>query len=48
MLTADSSSPRGWDETVWNESTGATGSGCAAFEPQPAFQVELHVRSATS
>jgi N-acetylneuraminic acid mutarotase len=38
LLTQDSSSPRGWDESVWNDSSGATGSGCSADEPQPAFQ----------
>jgi hypothetical protein len=37
-LTRDSSVARGWDETVWNSSLGATGSGCSAYEPQPSFQ----------
>ena len=40
-LTQDSSSPRGWDETVWNDENGGTGSGCSAYEPQPAFQKGL-------
>jgi N-acetylneuraminic acid mutarotase len=39
-------SARGWDESVWNGVTvhedgphwGATGSGCSAVEPKPAFQ----------
>jgi hypothetical protein len=40
-LTKDTSVPRGWDETVWNEQSkgqGATGSGCSAYEPQPSWQ----------
>jgi N-acetylneuraminic acid mutarotase len=40
-LTADSSSPRGWSESVWNDEDGATGSGCSLYEPQPAFQKGL-------
>ncbi|MEC3998232.1 carboxypeptidase regulatory-like domain-containing protein [Actinacidiphila sp. DG2A-62] len=44
-LTRDGSA-RGWDESVWNGITqgpdgphwGATGSGCSAAEPKPAFQ----------
>ncbi|MBR7837136.1 carboxypeptidase regulatory-like domain-containing protein [Actinospica durhamensis] len=40
-LTQDSGSARGWDETVWNDENGATGSGCSAYEPQPAFQKGL-------
>ena len=41
LLTQDSGSARGWDESVWNdldEGNGATGSGCSAYEPQPSFQ----------
>ena len=41
-LTADSSTPRGWTETAWNGPTGATGSGCSAYEPQPSFQKGLN------
>lgn len=37
-LTPDSSTARGWDESVWNDSDGGTGSGCSAYEPQPSFQ----------
>lgn len=42
-LTQDSSAARGWDETVWGTSTGGegTGSGCSAYEPQPAFQQDI-------
>jgi hypothetical protein len=38
LLTKDSSVARGWDETVWNSSSGATGSGCSEYEPQPSWQ----------
>jgi Ricin-type beta-trefoil lectin domain len=40
-LTQDSSTSRGWTETVWNELSagyGATGSGCSADEPKPSWQ----------
>jgi Ricin-type beta-trefoil lectin domain/Putative Ig domain len=30
---------RGWSETVWNQS-GATGSGCSAYEAKPAWQAD--------
>ena len=33
-------SARGWSETVWNNSFGAPGSGCSAFEPKPAWQTD--------
>lgn len=36
-LTQDSTSARGWSESAWNSG----GSGCSAFEPQPAYQVGL-------
>ena len=29
---------RGWSEVVWNNNSGATGGGCSAYEPQPAWQ----------
>jgi hypothetical protein len=29
---------RGWSETVWNNNSGASGAGCSAYEPQPAWQ----------
>jgi N-acetylneuraminic acid mutarotase len=45
-LTADSSAPRGWDETAWNgtytNNGGATGSGCSAVEPKPVYQNGLN------
>jgi hypothetical protein len=38
-LTQDSSVPRGWTETVWNDGPGsATGSGCSLAEPKPSWQ----------
>jgi N-acetylneuraminic acid mutarotase len=36
-LTSDPSSARGWDETAWSSG----GSGCSAYEPQPAYQANL-------
>lgn len=37
-LTRDTTTPRGWRETVWNEGSGGTGSGCSAYEPRPTWQ----------
>jgi hypothetical protein len=37
-LTQDSSVTRGWTETAWNDSAGATGSGCSLAEPKPSWQ----------
>ena len=40
-LTPNSSTSRGWSETVWNETAtgyGATGSGCSADESKPSWQ----------
>jgi hypothetical protein len=38
-LTQDTSVPRGWTETVWNDGNGnATGSGCSLAEPKPSWQ----------
>ncbi|WP_435132455.1 carboxypeptidase regulatory-like domain-containing protein [Actinacidiphila sp. bgisy144] len=37
-LTRDSGSPRGWTESVWNNSYGGPGSGCSLYEPKPSFQ----------
>ena len=37
---AKDSSTRGWSESVWNNSHGATGSGCSLYEPKPAFQAD--------
>jgi subtilase family serine protease len=31
---------RGWSETVWNNSSGATGSGCSAYEAKPSWQLD--------
>jgi subtilase family serine protease len=41
-LTQDSSTTRGWTETVWStSSTEGTGSGCSAYDPQPSFQASV-------
>ncbi|WP_051951895.1 Kelch repeat-containing protein [Actinacidiphila yeochonensis] len=37
-LVRDSTSPRGWSESVWNDAEGGAGSGCSVYEPKPAFQ----------
>jgi hypothetical protein len=37
-LSKDSSTARGWTETVWNDSLGATASGCSSGEPKPSWQ----------
>lgn len=38
-LTQDSSTARGWSETVWENGGGqGTGSGCSIFEPKPFWQ----------
>lgn len=34
LLAADSSTPRGWDESAWNRA----GSGCSQFQSKPAWQ----------
>ncbi len=34
------SSTRGWSESVWNNSYGAPGSGCSAYDPKPAVQTD--------
>ena len=31
---------RGWHETVWGESGGATGAGCTAAQPKPSWQLD--------
>jgi subtilase family serine protease len=36
------SNARGWTETVWNNSLGASGSGCSAYVPKPAWQHDPH------
>jgi subtilase family serine protease len=43
-LTQASSNPRGWSESVWSGS----GSGCSAFEPKPAWQVDTGCPRRTS
>jgi hypothetical protein len=39
-LVRDSSTSRGWTDTVWGSSSGGqgTGSGCSGYEPQPSWQ----------
>ena len=37
-LTRDTTTPRGWRETVWDQGGFGTGSGCSAYEPRPAWQ----------
>ncbi len=42
-----SSNSRGWTESVWDtSSTEGTGSGCSAFEPQPAWQKSISILTA--
>jgi subtilase family serine protease len=33
---------RGWTESVWNNDLGASGSGCSAYVPKPAWQHDPH------
>lgn len=48
-LRRDPSTTRGWAESVWNNSSGAPGSGCSAYEPKPKFQKDIgcEMRSVT-
>jgi subtilase family serine protease len=39
-LTRDPAAARGWSETAWNSGSGATGSGCSAYEPKPSWQAD--------
>lgn len=41
-LVRDSTTARGWSETVWNTTTGSegTGSGCSAFIAKPSWQTD--------
>ena len=39
-LTRDPAAARGWSETAWNGGSGATGSGCSAYEPKPSWQAD--------
>jgi subtilase family serine protease len=42
-----SSNARGWTESVWDtSSTEGTGSGCSAYEPQPAWQSSISILTA--
>jgi subtilase family serine protease len=42
-----SSNSRGWTESVWGtSSTEGTGSGCSAYEPQPAWQNSISILTA--
>ena len=42
-----SSNSRGWTESVWDtSSTEGTGSGCSAYEPQPAWQKPISILTA--
>jgi len=42
-----SSNSRGWTESVWEtSSTEGTGSGCSAYEPQPAWQSSISILTA--
>jgi hypothetical protein len=47
---ATASNSRGWTESVWNTTTGSegTGSGCSAYEPQPAWQTSLNLPAGCS
>jgi hypothetical protein len=36
--TATTPATRGWCETAWNDTSGATASGCSQFEPEPSWQ----------
>jgi Ricin-type beta-trefoil lectin domain/Putative Ig domain len=35
-----SGTARGWTETVWNDASGATGSGCSVYEGKPSWQTD--------
>ncbi|MEV6162672.1 carboxypeptidase regulatory-like domain-containing protein [Streptomyces sp. NPDC052052] len=37
-LAQDSSTSRGWSESVWHNSYGGPGSGCSLYEPRPTWQ----------
>ena len=37
-LKRDTTTSRGWSESVWSNVSGGTGSGCSLYEPKPAFQ----------
>jgi Putative Ig domain/Subtilase family len=39
-LRSSRSAARGWTETVWDNGSGATGSGCSRYEPKPSWQTD--------
>jgi Ricin-type beta-trefoil lectin domain/Putative Ig domain len=39
-LVRRSGTARGWSETVWNDASGATGSGCSARDAKPSWQTD--------
>jgi hypothetical protein len=39
-LVRDTAAARGWGETAWDSGSGATGSGCSAYEPKPSWQAD--------
>jgi hypothetical protein len=39
-LVRDAAAARGWSETVWDSGSGATGSGCSAYEAKPPWQAD--------
>jgi hypothetical protein len=39
---ARAANKRGWSEQAWNSPVGATGSGCSAYVPKPAWQHDPH------
>jgi N-acetylneuraminic acid mutarotase len=47
-LVAAPGTARGWSESVWDNSSGGTGSGCSAYEPKPAFQRDTGCANRTS
>ncbi|WP_107459384.1 carboxypeptidase regulatory-like domain-containing protein [Streptomyces colonosanans] len=39
-LKKDTTTSRGWSESVWHNSSGGPGSGCSLYEPKPSFQTD--------
>jgi hypothetical protein len=39
-LVRSKAAARGWAETVWDNGSGATGSGCSRYEPKPSWQTD--------
>jgi subtilase family serine protease len=46
-LSRDSKTTRGWNERAWNDSYGASGSGCSAWAAKPSWQTDKHCRTRT-